>query len=150
PSRTRRDVSASRFETRGGCLSRGAPFSLQRTRDRRHSPGAHSPQEEVTEAMKRPLDTVIELQDALRRLRRIEAHLGGIPDWLKELDEEYQARRQEIDELEHQAEAGRIERRTAEAGISDAQEKLRRYQRQINEVTTQREYGALLQEIDTV
>jgi predicted nucleic acid-binding Zn-ribbon protein len=43
-----------------------------------------------------------------------------------------------------------MERRTAEAGISDAQEKLRRYQRQINEVTTQREYGALLQEIDTV
>lgn len=100
--------------------------------------------------MKRPLDTVIELQDALRRLRRIEAQLGGIPDWMKELDEEYQERKQEIDELEHQAEAGRIERRTAEAGISDAQEKLRRYQRQINEVTTQREYGALLQEIDTV
>lgn len=100
--------------------------------------------------MKRPLDTVIELQEALRRLRRAEAQLGGIPDWMQELDAEYRERREEIDELQREAEAGRLERRTAEAGISDAQEKLRRYQRQINEVTTQREYGALLQEIDTV
>ena len=100
--------------------------------------------------MKRPLDTVIELQEALARLRRAETQLGGIPDWMKELDAEYQERKTEIGELERDAEAGRMERRTAEAGISDAQEKLRRYQRQINEVTTQREYGALLQEIDTV
>jgi predicted nucleic acid-binding Zn-ribbon protein len=100
--------------------------------------------------MKRPLDTVIELQEALAQLRRAETQLGGIPDWMKELDAEYQEHKTEIDELEHEAESGRMERRTAEAGISDAQEKLRRYQRQINEVTTQREYGALLQEIDTV
>lgn len=100
--------------------------------------------------MKRPLDIVIELQDALQRLRQAETQLGGIPDWMKELDAEYQARKKEIEDLEQAAEAGRMERRTAEAGISDAQEKLRRYQRQINEVTTQREYGALLQEIDTV
>lgn len=100
--------------------------------------------------MTRPLDTIVELQEALGRLRRAEAQLGGIPDWMRELDAEYRERKEEIDELETAAEAGRIERRTAEAGIADAQEKLKRYQRQINAVTTQREYGALLQEIDTV
>lgn len=100
--------------------------------------------------MTRPLDTIIELQEALERLRRADEQLGGIPDWMRELDAEYRDRKEEIDELDAAAEAGRIERRTAEAGISDAQEKLKRYQRQINEVTTQREYGALLQEIDTV
>lgn len=100
--------------------------------------------------MMRPLDTIIELQEALEMLHGAEAQLGGIPDWMKELHAEYAERKEEIDELERATEAGRLERKTAEAGISDAQEKLKRYQRQINEVTTQREYGALLQEIDTV
>lgn len=100
--------------------------------------------------MTRPLDTIVELQEALERLRRADEQLGGIPDWMQELDAEYRESKEEIDELEAAAEAGRVERRTAEAGIADAQEKLKRYQRQINEVTTQREYGALLHEIDTV
>lgn len=100
--------------------------------------------------MNRPLDTVIELQHALDRLRRAETQLGGIPDWMKELDAQYRERKEEIDELERTIESARTERKDAEAGIADAQEKLKRYQRQINEVTTQREYGALLQEIDTV
>jgi len=100
--------------------------------------------------MMRPLDTIIELQEALEQLHRAETQLGGIPDWMQELDAEYRERKEEIDELESATEAGRLERKTAEAGIADAQEKLKRYQRQINEVTTQREYGALLQEIDTV
>lgn len=100
--------------------------------------------------MTRPLDTIIELQDALDRLRRAEAQIAGIPEWMQELHAEHQERKGEIDALEEQAEAAAAERRAAEAGISDAQEKLKRYQQQINEVTNQREYGALLQEIDTV
>ena len=100
--------------------------------------------------MNRPLNTVIELQHAMDRLRRAETQLGGIPDWMKELDAQYRERKEEIDELERVIEAARAERKDAEAGIADAQDKLKRYQRQINEVTTQREYGALLQEIDTV
>ncbi|HUF77685.1 MAG TPA: hypothetical protein VMR44_02085 [Thermoanaerobaculia bacterium] len=101
-------------------------------------------------SMMRPLDTIIELQDGLERLRRAQAQLGGIPDWMRELDHQYQERKAEIDELESVVESARAERRSAEAVVAEAQEKLKRYQRQINEVTTQREYGALLQEIDTV
>jgi hypothetical protein len=100
--------------------------------------------------MTRPLDTIIELQDTLDRLRQAEAQLGGIPDWMRELDHQYQERKAEIDELERVVETARAERRGSEAVVAEAQEKLKRYQRQINEVTTQREYGALLQEIDTV
>lgn len=100
--------------------------------------------------MTRPLESVIELQEALDRLSRAEAQLGGIPDWMRELDLQYRERKAEIEELEGVVETARAERRSAEAGIAEAQELLKRYQRQINEVTTQREYGALLQEIDTV
>jgi len=99
--------------------------------------------------MARPLETIIELQDALERLHAAERQLEGIPDWMRELHAEYRERKGEIEALEQQAEEAAAERRTAEVEISDTQEKLKRYQRQINEVSTQREYGALLQEIDT-
>ncbi len=99
--------------------------------------------------MARPLETIIELQEALDLLETAERQLEDIPDWMRELDAEYQERKSQIDALEQEAEDATAARRAAEAGISDAQEKLKRYQKQINEVTTQREYGALLQEIDT-
>lgn len=99
--------------------------------------------------MAKPLDTIVELQHALSHLREAERQLDGIPDWMTELDAEHQERKAEIESLESQAEEAASERRAAEGEISHMQEKLKRYQQQINEVSTQREYGALLQEIDT-
>jgi predicted nucleic acid-binding Zn-ribbon protein len=96
------------------------------------------------------LESIVELQDAIDRLREADQRLHGIPDWMRELHDEHAARKAEIDNLEEMAEAAARDRRTAEAAVSDAQEKLKKYQQQINRVTTQREYGALLQEIDTV
>jgi predicted nucleic acid-binding Zn-ribbon protein len=96
------------------------------------------------------LETIVELQSSLDHLRSAEHRLRGIPDWMRELHQEHSARKAEIETLEEAAEAAARDRRTAEAAASDAQEKLKKYQQQINRVTTQREYGALLQEIDTV
>lgn len=99
--------------------------------------------------MTQNLQTVVALQQALSELGQAQERLDGIPDWMRELHEEYTQRKAEIASLDAAAEAAAQERRTAEAAIEDAQIKLRRYQEQINQVTTQREYGALLQEIDT-
>jgi len=96
------------------------------------------------------LDTIVELQSKLSDLKEAEQRLHGIPDWMRELHDEHVARKSEIDALEHSLEEAARERRTAEAVTQDAQEKLKKYQQQINRVSTQREYGALLQEIDTV
>ncbi|HEX2645576.1 MAG TPA: C4-type zinc ribbon domain-containing protein [Thermoanaerobaculia bacterium] len=68
---------------------------------------------------------------------------------MRELHDEHVTRKSEIDALEHSLEEAARERRTAEAVTQDAQEKLKKYQQQINKVSNQREYGALLQEIDT-
>jgi len=95
------------------------------------------------------LATVVELQQAILHLRGAEQRLHGIPDWMRELHDEHAARKAEIDELELSVEDAARERRTAESAVADAQEKLKKYQQQINKVSTQREYGALLQEIDT-
>jgi predicted nucleic acid-binding Zn-ribbon protein len=96
------------------------------------------------------LDTIVELQSAITRLKEAEHRLSGVPDWMRELHEEHSARKREIDALQQAADDAAKERRTAEAATQDAQEKLKKYQQQINRVSTQREYGALLQEIDTV
>lgn len=100
--------------------------------------------------MNQNLESIVELQDAITRLKEAEERLRGIPDWMRELHEEHVARKAEIETVEAAAETAARERRQAEGAITDAQEKLKKYQQQINKVSTQREYGALLQEIDTV
>ena len=69
---------------------------------------------------------------------------------MRELHDEHAARKAEIEALEETAAEASHQRRAAEAAVQDAQEKLKKFQQQINRVSTQREYGALLQEIDTV
>lgn len=100
--------------------------------------------------MNQNLDTIVELQAALHLLRDAERRLHGIPDWMRELHDEHTSSKTEIEAIEKAVEEAARERRAAEAAASDAQEKLKKYQQQINRVSTQREYGALLQEIDTV
>jgi predicted nucleic acid-binding Zn-ribbon protein len=100
--------------------------------------------------MNQHLNTIVELQGALQQLREADKRLHGIPDWMRELHEEHATRKAEIDALQEAVETAGHDRRTAEAASEDIQEKLKKYQQQINRVSTQREYGALLQEIDTV
>lgn len=96
------------------------------------------------------LDTVVRLQQTLTALDHARQRLAGVPDWMRELHEEHSARRGEIEATEAAIEEAGRERRAAEGEVGEAREKLKRYQQQINQVSTQREYGALLQEIDTV
>jgi uncharacterized protein len=100
--------------------------------------------------MNQNLQNILELQAALTQLREAEQRLHGIPDWMRELHDEHTVRKAEIDALEETAAEAARQRRAAESAVQDAQEKLKKYQQQINKVSTQREYGALLQEIDTV
>ena len=100
--------------------------------------------------MNQNLQTVLELQQSLSQFRDAEQRLHGIPDWMRELHDEHQTRKAEIETVEAAAAEAARERRAAEAAVQDSQEKLKKYQQQINRVSTQREYGALLQEIDTV
>jgi predicted nucleic acid-binding Zn-ribbon protein len=100
--------------------------------------------------MNRHLETIVELQNAITELKGADQRLNSVPDWMRELHEEHAGRKAEIDALQQAAETAAKERRAAESVTQEAQEKLKKYQQQINRVTNQREYGALLQEIDTV
>jgi predicted nucleic acid-binding Zn-ribbon protein len=96
------------------------------------------------------LDSIVELGRALEHLRSVRERLAGVPDWMRELHTNHQTKLAEIEALQETARAAERERRTAEAAVADAQAKLQQYQKQISRVSTQREYGALLKEIDTV
>ena len=97
-----------------------------------------------------PLMILVRLQKALDELRRAERQLAGVPDWMEELHGQHAARLQEIAAVEEAAEEATRNRRRAESAIQDAGEKLKHFQQQISLVRTQREYSALLTEIDTV
>lgn len=96
------------------------------------------------------LESIVILQKTLNDLSQVKQRLQGIPDWMRELHQEHTDKKAEIDAVAESAEVSVRERRAAEAQLQDAQEKLKHYQQQISRVSTQREYGALLKEIDTV
>lgn len=96
------------------------------------------------------LDSIVSLQQTMSELAAARERLDGIPDWMTELHTEYSARKTEIDAERNTAEEADRNRREAEAAVADSQEKLKHFQSQVSQVTTQREYGALLKEIDTV
>ena len=98
--------------------------------------------------MSNHLETIVALQHSLRELAEAEALLGGIPDWMRTLHDEHTQKRAAIAALAAAAEEASGLRLETESTIADTQEKLKKYQQQMSQVRTQREYGALLQEID--
>ncbi len=95
------------------------------------------------------LDAIVSLHTTLIELTASERRLNTIPDWMRELHEEHSGRKAEIDAVAAESASADQERRESEAALADAEEQQKRYQEQLGRVSTQREYGALLKEIDT-
>ena len=101
------------------------------------------------QVMSDELKIVVELQHAIDELKAAEDLLAGIPDWMRELHEEHGRQKEEMDGLQAALEEAEQAKRVADTEISDLQAKVKHFQEQIGMVRNQREYGALLQEIDT-
>jgi hypothetical protein len=96
------------------------------------------------------IEAVVALHKTNSELVGARERLEGIPDWMKELHEEHTVKKSEIDAVAAKRDEAAKERRAAEAELSDAQERQKHFQSQISQVSTQREYTAVLKEIDTV
>jgi predicted nucleic acid-binding Zn-ribbon protein len=94
------------------------------------------------------LGTIVDLQHTIDELRKADELLAGIPDWMQELHEEHSKQSASIEALRAEMETAASERRAAEAEVNDLREKVKHFQEQIALVRNQREYGALLHEID--
>ncbi len=100
--------------------------------------------------MPRQLDSIVSLNKTREELAAAQTRLDGVPDWMKELHEEHSQRQAEIDEVTAIRDSAAQERRAGEGVLSELQEKVKRYQEQLRQVSSEREYTALLKEIDTV
>ena len=98
--------------------------------------------------MTNSLEQLIDLSRSMQALATETALLAGVPDDMRALHDEFVAARAAIEALVADVESAALERRKAEGAIADAQEKLKHFQQQVGRVRNQREYGALLTEID--
>jgi predicted nucleic acid-binding Zn-ribbon protein len=97
-----------------------------------------------------PLEQLYRLQDRLRFVRAREKERDTIPAELTEVDREYREKVEAVDRLKARLSEAEVERRRANSELSEHRERLRKYQSQLRAVQNQREYGAVLNEIDGV
>jgi uncharacterized protein len=97
-----------------------------------------------------PLEDLYRLQDRLRFVAARARERDTIPSELVEVDREYREKVDAVERLKSRRAEAELERRRAHAELSEHREKLRKYQTQLRAVQNQREYGAVLNEIDGV
>ena len=100
--------------------------------------------------MKKILHTLIELQDIDTQLAEIEAHKGNLPQKVQELEQTGAEIRERLEAAKAKAKSDEKELQQLDGALSDSKTTLAKYQDQLYLVTTNREYDALTNEIDTV
>jgi predicted nucleic acid-binding Zn-ribbon protein len=97
-----------------------------------------------------PLEQLYRLQDRLRFVSARQRDRDTIPAELIEVDREFRDKVEAVARLKSRRAEAEVERRRAHAELSEHRDKLRKYQTQLRAVQNQREYGAVLNEIDGV
>ena len=93
-------------------------------------------------------ESIVELHQVLVELKEQTALYEGVPESMSQLHEEREAVKAQIAVLEEQLQRSELERRSQDGAAAEFKERIEHLQGQIGQVTTQREYGALLSEID--
>jgi predicted nucleic acid-binding Zn-ribbon protein len=96
------------------------------------------------------LDRLIRLQRAETDLRRMEAELAETPRQRADLDASLAAERSRLETARGELGAGQKARRQHEADLQDLEAKRSRFKGQLMEVKTNKEYTAMLHEIEGV
>jgi uncharacterized protein len=96
------------------------------------------------------LDALIQLQHADASLRRVEAELGAIPGSRAEIEARLGTERERLDAAKAALEGCQKSRRGHEGAVQDFETKRSKYKGQLMEVKTNKEYTAMLHEIETV
>jgi uncharacterized protein len=100
--------------------------------------------------MSTTLDSLYRLQDRLHFVDSQNSAREALPPELAEIDQAFQSKVEAIETLKTRIDDADAQRRKAETELADFQERLKKYQNQLVEVKTSREYGAMLNEIDGV
>jgi predicted nucleic acid-binding Zn-ribbon protein len=100
--------------------------------------------------MNSDLERLIRLQRAETDLRRVEAELAETPRQRAELDAALAAERARLEAARQELGGGQKARRQHEADLQDLEAKRSRFKGQLMDVKTNKEYTAMLHEIETV
>lgn len=96
------------------------------------------------------LGQLYRLQSRIRFVQEREKKRDTVPPDLIEVDREYQEKVQAVAALRTRLAQAELEKRKAEGELADHREKLKKYQTQLRNVQSSREYSAALNEIDGV
>lgn len=96
------------------------------------------------------LGRLYQLQTRIRFVHDREKKRDTVPVDLVEVDREYQEKVQTVAALRARLTEAELEKRKAEGELADHKEKLKKYQAQLRNVSSSREYSAALNEIDGV
>ena len=100
--------------------------------------------------MKKVLKSLIDLQEIDRQLFEIDEKKGSLPEKVEQLETQAAEVKSELEKTRSTLEENQKELLTIKGGSMDATEKVKKYQDQLYLVTTNREYDALTNEIETV
>jgi len=93
-------------------------------------------------------EKLIKLQKLDKEITDISLFLENIPSQIEEIDEKIEASSQIITLAKEKMDQNQKKRRDLEAEVKDIKEQVSKYNRQLNEVKTNREYSSLLKEIE--
>ncbi|NQV14305.1 hypothetical protein HQ531_02520 [bacterium] len=100
--------------------------------------------------MKNTLKYLIDLQEIDRQLFEIEEKKGSLPEQVEKLESQAAGIKTELEDIRSALEGNQKELLITNGNLMDATEKVKKYQDQLYLVTTNREYDALTNEIETV
>ncbi len=102
----------------------------------------------LAHSMPSTIEHLVELNKLLLRLRDVKHSMENLPDEMQELHAQFEEQRLAIEALDTVITEAESVQRTSEGEADQLQTRIDHYQDQIGSVSTQKEYGALLREID--
>ena len=96
------------------------------------------------------IDQLYRLQERIRFVQSRQKERDTVPVELSEVDREFREKVDAVGRIRERLAQAETEHRRAEAELADLKEKQKKYQTQLRNVQTSREYGAILNEIDAV
>lgn len=96
------------------------------------------------------LDELYRLQERIRFVRSRERERDTVPAELTEVDRAFREKLEAVQRLKQRLLEAEVEHRRASAELDDQQEKQKKYQAQLRNVQSSREYSAVLNEMDGV
>src|SRR5260221_2768920 len=96
------------------------------------------------------LDELYRLQERLRFVQSRERERDTVPVELTAVDRDYREKLEAVQKIKQRLLEAEVEHRRAEAELADQQEKQKKYQAQLRNVQSSREYSAVLNEMDGV